>query len=835
MGSVTTRCLNVNCGTEPLSTASTTAVEQKLNDDIVPDSIQTISTTLADTGASLSIQPIPSMMQAVSPLPDQTPDKMLSRLMELGTLTWSVGDPATVTGPPRWKLNPFTALSTLPVFEDILQWYLYMRSDVEISFRINTNQFYAGALMITSCPGDLVINSGTDAPAGIQTRSYLPTVVLSAQKQDTATIHLPWAWNQRFISITDVQAMDPFIMWSVYVDILSPLVATVSSPLAVSVAVMARFMNPKLFLPFVFTSSGKASEKPARPKTILEPRRMAITKTVHHQSSATTKKFAVPQKKGVRSVVHVAAPASDPLESTGDTVPTSTSLPGTVLSAIGDIPSAIGAVTNLVNPIMSVVDSFAGLLDKPEIVEHVTRVYQTPAANMCLADVPDQSLPLSLYKGSYLTVDPTAIPGGRHWTLLDIASTPTLGFQWTFNNPGSSPLRDTTVLPYLPPGTAVHTVCTTHTYWRGSVRMHVKFFCSSFISARILFVISPSASTLTTDTIANNLTRLVDVKGDTTTSFTMPFVWPWDYSTFDPDNGIIPPYKIQASVFNDIVTNDVTVQPSIDMVVWYAAGPDFQWSGLTGDVDVIDYSYPNNPSSLARRIRDRKNRRIAKKSLSKALTSPDSTFHLVQKQASIQEEFKVSFQPFIQDCEYLTDSHHVTSESTLYVTDILKRYQRFQPILDPETGNTTIYDLPITYSPYQNTVGYFFTRFFLFSRGGMRYKFLDQDNQNYYTTWGSLNSGNGGSIPSAWSGSPNGQAMYTFTTSDSIEFSITVPWIGNVPFMSDKIAMGTSPLNAAQGASITASNLSPLTSGQWTTAVRDDYTLGYLIAPDWTT
>jgi len=699
------------------------------------------------------VQPIASSVQVIQPLPDQTPAKMLSRMYQIGTFSWAVGAAASINA-PAMILDPVNLLMIQPSVADIIQWYRYFNAGVEVHFRLNTNQFYAGALAITAVPRGTLITDTNQ-----QCRSWLGHKVLSAAKQDTIVLNLPWAHPYRFKNIDDV-IVGGDTMWVVYLDILSPLIASVSAPSAIDVTIFARFQDPKLYLPFEETAPI-----------------MKGFKNIKKQSGqGSVMSTSIRPKRSSRSVVHVSQSSSDPVASAASPPsPSPLSTIGTILTPITDIAQSVGSVLSAAQPIL---DVLGGLFDKPEIAQPITRVYPTTAANVSTVDQPDQSLPLSMYSGSYLNIDHSALPGGRAWTMADIAMTPSLHFQYKFTVAG-----DTVSIPFLALGTPFQIIAGTHQFWRGSVRLHIKFFCPAFVSGRILFIIGPSGLPVA-NTVANNLSRVVDVKGDTTESFTLPFVFPTDYCQSDDI-----PYTIQASVLSQIVTNDTTIPPSIDMVIYSAAAPDCQFSLLVPP-QPSQYAYPN------------------------VVAPPKSK---VRRQSDISKEFAVTFNPFVMDCEMLTDQHHVTSETTMYATDVLKRYINTPaPTL---TNNMGVF--PGEYSPVKSTPQYLFSRMFLAHRGGMRLKMITTDNPILVASVY-------GSYAATWNGALNGTPSLVSTPTNSVELSISCPWYYSVPWRWFDSQLTIGPLPPV---SIYYGGANPdefLTF----TAVRDDYIMGFLIPPD---
>jgi len=252
---------------------------------------------------------------------------------------------------------------------------------------------------------------------------------------------------------------------------------------------------------------------------------------------------------------------------------------------------------------------------------------------------------------------------------------------------------------------------------------------------------------------------------------------------------------LQVTVYNNIVSADATTDPSIDMVVFSAAAPDFQFFYPVKPSPTIefpwDYPYPNNaePSALSRR-------RFAPR---------------IVNQSDIVKEFSETFPPFVAGCDYYTDHHYVASETTATVYDLLKRYQTGNFSAAP--GSTTTVQVISVYAPVSTTVGYWLTRIFCFYRGGLRYKFLgqtsDADNPVFCARYA-----DGATAPFFGSGTASTIQAAPGTTMD-----FSVPWVDNLPFR----AFSEPGVVAAN---VDNNNIDNLNC--WT-AVRDDYQLGFLI------
>jgi hypothetical protein len=330
-----------------------------------------------------------------------------------------------------------------------------------------------------------------------------------------------------------------------------------------------------------------------------------------------------------------------------------------------------------------------------------------------------------------------------------------------------------------------------------------------------LFVLFP-LGVPTVDSVANNLTRVIDVKGDTVDSFTLPMLWPVDFLPGSTALSANVPYAIQVSVLTQIVTNDTSLTPSIDLVMFSAAGPDCQFSAPVYDAYRMDYSYPNNISAPPKKKQvDGKKEEaplVKKTGLNRSFRG--LKFFDMERQCSINEEFKKEFSPFLMDCEYLTDSHHVTSETTLYVTDLLKRYQQCSAL----TLTSGVGTLPALYTPDASTLGYLISRCFLFQRGGVRYKFVENSEKFMCVAYGIA--------PTGWSGQLTGNGSLVAASPSAMEMSISVPWIQQIPYASQLINIENVMLDCNVYYNTTLDSLNVYT------AARDDFQLGFLVAPD---
>jgi len=183
----------------------------------------------------------------------------------------------------------------------------------------------------------------------------------------------------------------------------------------------------------------------------------------------------------------------------------------------------------------------------------------------------------------------------------------------------------------------------------------------------------------------------------------------------------------------------------------------------------------------------------------------------------------------VENVQIFTDDHQIMSETTLLVTDLMKRYQ-ISSVTAPSGG--TPWQAPLDYSPANGTLGAAFNAAFLYSRGGTMYKVQCRPTitQNPAIT-------NVKVIASmAPSSVATGASMVQFVDDLSVA-EFTVPWFFTKPYA--ETLNTTVPVYGSffvYYGSVQVDAGSPV-GVAWPdvfTAVRDDYQVGYLTAPNTT-
>jgi hypothetical protein len=773
---------------------SQTFAELSLNAEPEHTITSTVNAELEDTGEKLEVEPILSVTPKIFPWPDQTPGKIMERLYEIGNISWSTTDITTAdtNSAPFAYFTPFSLLQAKELNAQAMSFFTYFRADMEIQFRLSSNQFYSGALVFTQFPGKITENYwyGTNGPA----RMWMKPKVMSAQTQDVVIIRLPWMLAHRF---GPVPFPSGFVPWTVAVDILSVLrTASINVPDSLNLMVHARFINPQLLVPYDGGETRRSKDQTKMDSAVraLNAARGFVKQTDHRGMPITTYSGGIITEPVARKVkIHRVVRSGDPVESSRKRPEAKYRiLPTSVTSGIAECGTFIRAIVGQLQPVAKLAVFLAALFDKPSIPRPPSRVIEQPGFNMSQCDQPDQSMPLTLYGTSYLGVDPEILPDGKAWTFRDIALTPGLVASVVFSHTSDT---YTCALPLgTGSGSPLTFAASNFQYFRSSVRFRLSFYCSAFLSAKfiVLFFPSPATGTPVYD-IDNNLCRLIDVRGDTTVDFTVPWTCPYD--VLPVNQGSFG--TIVVKLYDPIVSVDTTTDPAISLVVWHAAGPDVQFFNPMIPEAQIFY-WPG-----------------------------------VERQTDIHADFEKEFPAFLNGCTYLVDNHNTQSEATEYVTDIFKRYSTY----DFAGGGISSY--PMYYSPAAFSVQGTVLSAFKFRRGGAMYKVLYSKSPTSVvgppvtqTTSGSFSVTLGEQPGFVAHGNAT---LLQYSSDDCLDFA--VPWNWVLPFASqgsydpingDSLFSSLWNNDTRFYAKISTTNVS---IPAYYTAARDDFLVGMLQPP----
>jgi len=698
--------------------------------------------------------------------------KVLERMALLFEATWTTSSTGLL-----YNNDVLKALCGVPRNQAVMSQFEYFKADIELTIRLNTNQFYYGAIMATLWP------TGATG-VRLDERSVLDPTIISASSAESVVKTWKYSYPMAWLDTAGANAGDYPV--ELNIDVLAQLrQANENMPNAITIQMWARFVNIELAFPTDSVSLGKKSSK-----------RQA-------QSSRGGLSVKFPSKSKSRH------PADDP-DSGLNTVDNAIQAIESV--TIGDAVSEVKSLASFVTDNWGSITSALGFLfDKPDRDVCQTPIIEEGSIDLFSCDIADTNPTICTYKGRYVDPGGGRMPMSKNWTISEYARIPALRDTvkiFTAQNDAivvnlvrKHPFNDTMKTPLD------YAVLASH-QWRGSIKVCCQFFTSSFISAR--FVVQYINSDQTTgypSEYDSGLSRVINVKGDTVDTFTLPWLNKWWWNSIASGETNAQP-QIRISCASAIASTDTVASPIIYLLIWVAGGDDIQFA-YPRIVQATEWSNLD-PSPI---LRKKKKKREA--------------------QAAMGELFTKTFPPIGENTFYDIDRGYSTSEILGPITDICKRYSP-SPYISGQTFNSLpgfrVRSLDLQY--FTNTVGQGYVNWFsfrqtffgqwracfLFRSGGYRFRYFGTPSSRY--VW-EIQDPAGVSVPGTVYVSPH----------DGIS-RLTIPQVAYWPF--GYLGSETDPDEGCPGGlSIASIGADPdLDVGHPTyLAARDDLQFGYPILP----
>lgn len=294
------------------------------------------------------------------------------------------------------------------------------------------------------------------------------------------------------------------------------------------------------------------------------------------------------------------------------------------------------------------------LMDKPIDVQAVTKIRPDSNSGLALGNGLDQVEQLGIVPNNLVVNDYKVYKESKDYNLFEnYKMLPGLVLLGQFDASATVNSR-VFVHPVTPTRTAWELAAgenrfyTTHIsnlasffgYWTGSMKYHILFFTSKFISGRVTMKWIPDPTynaAITNADFGNSLGHTIDITGDTSYSFTIPWMQqkPWQkvptptvasdpsVSTWLGFNGQIALY-----ITNPLVVGQVTGTASVGYALYCSGGPDFRvarpmelWTGY--------HDGSLAPSLMKKLLREKKEKDRKKNSKEEA-----DDFHIVDRQSN---------------------------------------------------------------------------------------------------------------------------------------------------------------------------------------------------------
>lgn len=670
-----------------------------------------------------------SIWSGTNTLPDQTLKTVLSRSYQLGVYTWTTAAAGTDI---ISNLDVITTLLAIPNIAEKVAYFRYFRcKGVRLTIRINATPWHYGALVASS-----TVNNSQDFHSSTTAGTYQymnnRPVVLDASSADAVDYEIGWKNKNQWIT-------NSVHFCTFRLTVASPLSMIGTAVNNARVTVFASFIDPEVALP------------------------TADSITLQAQSRSMGREEAV--KKSESNVV------LSTVSSFADTV-------FDTFSTVSDVVSKLAPLAALV-------------ADKPSSLRGTEHVVVLPGTDLTHGHGIDTGVKLSLDPAASAGIstgvlgesmgNPTinqlvSMPGFlERFSFTTATAAGTMVWSHTLSLAGMSALSTAGAVTTITP-TPLNWYAVLFKFWRGSLKFHIHFVASSFITARLRFVWIPAGcvapATISDNESGDYVSQVVEVTGSMDHSFTIPWISRTLYNTVMDDYNMDEMFITGTTTVNSslgtiavylvtpVISVDSTVVPTVSGLVWVAGGEDMQFSNFSGMLEVD----ANDTVTVA--------------------PAP-----ALEAQCSIYNSFASEFAPIIAATTSL-EAGIATSESYHDVVTLGKRYA--QKSLGAQSVSSTVYtdaftwDVNSLFTPASGMPAGSFHKWLTAChvnfRGSVRFKVFWSPQHEVNTTmpsvWGAWNEPTAGS---SLSFSANPKFMTSSESNRFIEWE--VPWNTRWPFL----------------------------------------------------
>lgn len=567
---------------------------------------------------------------ATNPFPNETPEKVLTRVVKIETVTWN----------SSFTYQTFDLLNTIVQASVQLQHLLgnlngtfgmfrYLRTGFKVTIKLNSTPYHQGALIASWIPPQYQDTNATIPELAAGNHG----VILSASTQDQCEYDIPfismnpWFDTYKFDTLRDGPKL-----------ILTNLNSLVTSSPSVSdsvpITIWIQLMNPEVtgFLPVFYTYATSTTVTSGTMST------QSLEKVVF--KSQMHRKHAKEAKEGEKK----------------DAI-------GQAVNAVADIVEPMVKDIPLLGAAISIGRSIIGSLDKPTSDQAATIITNRVFRGACTLTGSDYPEPLGQHPVESITKDIGLVSSDMqvsqyaqlpNW--FQTVTATTAGVVYTtpvhplkFYNFGSGGRSNPDFLAFsaMPYG-----------FWRGSIKFKVQFVGTAFYSCtfRLSVYYGPfynsSVQTALADGVAT-YSKVVVVRGDAWADVEVPYLQKaaWaslGYSTLRA-NDAPPTFVIEA--LTPVLGSSLPADAFYYINIYRAGGSDIQFAQLN-DVNANATGYE------------------------------DVVF---KSQAALVDVFTKPFEPIVPGAHgALSDSVYM-SDMAGSITDSLKRY--CQPAGGPVTKN----------------------------------------------------------------------------------------------------------------------------------------------------
>jgi hypothetical protein len=671
--SVRTRIASAN-----QESSSKTSDDRTLQQEAQP-MIQEVTGLLQfEESANLEMEKIPGRQKLTmisNPFPDHTPKEVLSRSYNILNYDWTSSATTVNLQFPQELFAIETIAHYLSIFD-------YFRAGVRISVRLNSTPYHQGTLVAGIIPCRNQANLTT------WQRLNCRPVVLSASTQDSCTIDVPYLYPASWLDLSNYADYDICSFMLTQLNTLND--TSGNSPPSVSVSIFAAFINPEC--------AGYVEPSSTSLKRFTKAYR---EKRLPKAQSSKLERF---NKSGNKVKTLDGLLSGDDVEKEGEKkAKDGVTIKGVqkIVGGGSEILKMVPVIGPIWKEIAKFISTFGSVLDEPFDPSKIDKSDIDALMNdhaQCSGLF--HGAQLTMYPGVQTSQDSFGMESSR-MTIGELAQVPGLFQTTTFAHISDSFSFGLTPLTPNSYSGAVDFLGFTaagFNYWRGGLKFLFHFVCSAFYSARFKI----AYATTVPSTLDGDLPQMiVDVKGDTYTEVTIPYLFPLPWRLTGDSFAVGTP-KLYISMITDIQGPALSDSATIYLNIWRSGAEDIQFN-------MIRSSYYCYGGSLDKA---RKQKKLAK-----------SEKEIPKAQCTIGTRFKNKFEPIQEGSMYSGEFRTCNAELPISVSDVLKTWWPNDPA---QYGNSFDDLLPYNPSSSNITLQYspnvYFGNLFNFWRGSRRWR-----------------------------------------------------------------------------------------------------------------
>jgi len=477
--------------------------------------------------------------------------EFLARPILVSDPLWST---ATAVNTDLFRYNIGAALNTFTLWTNKIAGYRLIRGTAVFRIMINASPFQQGKLYFWFVPAlpDVTLSCG-DAnimrTTMLSSVRQLPGVELDC-RESSCIIRIPYVAPSNWFDIKTASYYD----WGTFgMRVLSPLASGTGGSTSVQVSLYMSFEDFEVAAP-----------------------------TVPQGPSGGKKKYSI-RKLNREEAAMEAGPVQRGLSTTSK-----------IAGSLGDIPF-IGDFANTLSWAANIASGVAGAFgwSKPLLTAAPTIMTNQYNRYMAVPDGLDVSIPLSLSVNHETKVtDTMSIRSEDEMSFSFLKAVPTIinSIAWSAatpgdtslygNNIGPSVLYESLSLVHNSHTTVVHSgppvfyLSNSFELYRGSLVLTLKFVKTDYHSGRLSITWTPGVIVGTTPTLSNSgyaIREIVDLRVSNEVCLTLPYLLPTNYNPVLNGMGYL-----DIRILNELIAPP-TVAQSIQMLMYWNAGPDFEF------------------------------------------------------------------------------------------------------------------------------------------------------------------------------------------------------------------------------------------------------------------